>query len=65
MALAAGTPLRTLQEFLTHLLWDEDRMRQRLATMGAQQQGDRESIGIIDETGWVKKGQRTPGVPRP
>lgn len=64
MALAAGTPVRTLQEFLTHLLWDEDRMRQRLATIVAQEHGDRESIGIIDETGWVKKGQHTPGVQR-
>lgn len=64
MALAADTPVRTLQEFLTHLLWDEDRMRQRLATIVAQEHGDPESIGIIDETGWVKKGQHTPGVQR-
>ena len=64
MALAAGTPVRTLQEFLTHLLWDEDRMRQRLATIVAEEHADSESIGIIDETGWVKKGDRTPGVQR-
>ena len=37
MALAVGTPVRTLQEFLTRLLWDEDRMRQRLATIVAQE----------------------------
>jgi SRSO17 transposase len=64
MALAAGTPVRTLQEFLTHLTWDENRMRQRVASIVAQEHADSESIGIIDETGWVKKGDQTPGVQR-
>ena len=64
MALAAGTPVRTLQEFLTHLTWDEDRMRQGVATIIAQEHADNESIGILDETGWVKKGDQTPGVQR-
>jgi SRSO17 transposase len=64
MALAAGTPVRTLQEFLTHLTWDEERMRQRVARIVAQEHGEHESIGIIDETGWVKKGKQTPGVQR-
>jgi len=64
MALAAGTPVRTLQEFLTHLTWDEDRMRQRVAEIVAQQHADEESVGLIDETGWVKKGDQTPGVQR-
>jgi SRSO17 transposase len=64
MALDAGVPVRTLQEFLTHLTWDEDRLRQRLQQMVAQEHADAESIGLIDETGWVKKGDRTPGVQR-
>jgi SRSO17 transposase len=64
MALAAGTPVRTLQEFLTQLTWHEDRMRQRVASIVAQEHADAESIGVIDETGWVKKGDRTPGVQR-
>lgn len=64
MALAAGTPVRTLQEFLTHLSWDEDRMRQRLASIVAEEHAAADSIGIIDETGWVKKGDQTPGVQR-
>ncbi len=64
MALAAGTPVRTLQEFLTHLSWNEDRMRQRVASIVADEHADEESIGVIDETGWVKKGDRTPGVQR-
>ncbi len=64
MALAAGTAVRTLQEFLTHLAWDQDRMRQRLAKIVAEEHADDESIGLIDETGWVKKGDQTPGVQR-
>ena len=64
MALAADTPVRTLQEFLTHLMWDEDRMRQQVARIVAQEHGDDESVGLIDETGWVKKGDQTPGVQR-
>lgn len=64
MALAAGTPVRTLQEFLTHLVWDEDHLRQRVASIVVQEHAAAESIGIIDETGWVKKGDQTPGVQR-
>jgi SRSO17 transposase len=64
MALASGTPVRTLQEFLTHLTWDEDQMRQRVAEIVSQEHADEESVGLIDETGWVKKGKQTPGVQR-
>jgi SRSO17 transposase len=64
MALAAEVPVRTLQEFLTHLTWDEDRMRQHVARIVAEEHADNESIGIIDETGWAKKGDQTPGVQR-
>ena len=64
IALAAGTPVRTLQEFLTQLTWNEDRMRERVASIVAQEHADNESIGVIDETGWVKKGDQTPGVQR-
>ena len=64
MALAAGTAVRTLQEFLTHLSWDEDQMRRRVGEIVALEHADAESIGIIDETGWAKKGKETPGVQR-
>jgi SRSO17 transposase len=64
IALAAGVPVRTLQEFLTHLEWNEDRMCQRVGEIVATEHAHRESIGIIDETGWVKKGDKTPGVQR-
>ena len=57
-------PVRTLQEFLTHLSWDEDRMRSRVGEIVALEHADTQSIGVIDETGWAKKGKETPGVQR-
>lgn len=64
MALAAEVPVRTLQEFLTHLVWDADLMRRQLQEIVVQEHAHSETIGIIDETGWVKKGDKTPGVQR-
>lgn len=64
MALAADVPVRTLQEFLTHLTWDEDGMRGRVAEIVAEEHTEDGSIGVIDETGWAKKGEHTPGVQR-
>lgn len=64
IALAAGVPVRTLQEFLTHLTWDADRVRDRVAQIVREEHADPQSIGVIDETGWPKKGDKTPGVQR-
>lgn len=64
IALAADVPVRTLQEFLTHLVWDEERMRRRVAEIVVRDHADPESIGLIDETSCVKKGEHTPGVQR-
>lgn len=66
IALEAGVAVRTLQEFLSHLQWDHARMRDRLQQLVRDEHtgGKAEVIGIIDETGWVKKGDKTPGVQR-
>ncbi len=64
IALAAGIPPRNLQEFLAHYCWDEERVRDRLQQMVAREHGGPHSIGIIDETSDVKKGDKTPGVQR-
>jgi SRSO17 transposase len=66
MALDAGVPARTLQEFLSQLQWDHPLMRQRLQEIVRDErtQGKAEVIGIIDETSGVKKGDKTPGVQR-
>ena len=69
IALAAGTPVRTLQEFLKDLLWDHSALRdevqrdlaQLLPTRPDDQLG---TVGLIDETSALKKGTKTPGVAR-
>lgn len=64
IALEAGVAVRTLQEFLSQLAWDQARMRDRLQEIVRDEHtgGKAEVIGIMDETGWVKKGNKTPGV---
>ncbi len=68
LALACGTAVRTLQEFLRDHVWDHLRMRnqlqQRLAEPSAPADDDLGSIGVIDETSAHKKGTKTPGVHR-
>lgn len=69
IALAAGTAVRTLQEFLVTCTWDEQAARQVLHRRMAEQLAELPPdplgvIGVIDETSAVKKGDKTPGVQR-
>jgi SRSO17 transposase len=64
IALAAGIAPRTLQEFLSQHKWDEGRMRDRVQELVVRDHAGPNSIGIIDETSDVKKGDKTPGVQR-
>jgi SRSO17 transposase len=64
IALKAGVPVRTLQEFLSQHQWDQGRMRDRLQQIVAREHASPRSIGLIDETSFVKKGEKTPGVQR-
>jgi SRSO17 transposase len=66
IALEAGVPVRTLQEFLSQHEWDHRRMRDRLQQIARDEhtRGKGKVIGIFDETSWVKKGDKTPGVQR-
>jgi SRSO17 transposase len=64
MADASGTPPRTLQEFLGLYRWDESAMRDRVQQRVAERHGHPQSVGIIDETSFVKKGDQTAGVQR-
>jgi SRSO17 transposase len=64
MALAAGVPPRSLQEFLSLLDWDHEGMRDCLQKVVAQEHASPHAIGIIDETSCVKQGSKTPGVQR-
>src|SRR5450631_489286 len=56
IALKAGVPPRTLQEFLASYRWDEDCLRRRLHTIVAGEHASPRSIGLIDETSDAKKG---------
>ena len=51
-----------MQEFLSQLRWDEDRLRDRLQQLVAAEHAGPHTIGIIDETSDPKKGDKTPGV---
>src|SRR5271169_3620858 len=67
IALACGTAVRTLQEFLRDHVWDQfgmrDLLQQRLAQFAAPNAVDElGTIGVIDETSVAKKGTKTPGV---
>jgi SRSO17 transposase len=64
IALKAGVPPRTLQEFLASYRWAEDGLRKRLHEIVADEHASPRSIGIIDETSDTKKGVKTPGVQR-
>lgn len=69
IALACGTAVRTLQEFLRDHVWDHFRMRDQLQHRLAGQPALAASdplgtIGVIDETSVAKKGTKTPGVHR-
>ena len=64
IAINAGVPPRTLQEFLSQHHWDHDRARDQLQHIVRDEHSGPHSIGILDETSDVKKGDKTPGVKR-
>ena len=64
IALASGVATRTLQEFLSQLSWDHERMLDRLQRIVAAEHGGPGSVGLLDETSFVTKGTKTPGVQR-
>ena len=64
IALDAGVAPRTLQEFLSFHRWDDRAMRDRVQEIVARDHAHPEAIGLIDETGFSKKGDKTPGVQR-
>jgi SRSO17 transposase len=69
IALAAGTGVRTMQLFLTQHGWDHVHARQlfqqHIAPLLPDLPDDGTgTVGIIDESGHAKKGNKTPGVQR-
>jgi SRSO17 transposase len=69
IACAAGVAVRTLQEFLRDHAWrcaDVRALLQQHVARDLQDQAEDDlgTLGIVDETGTVKKGTKTPGVQR-
>jgi SRSO17 transposase len=64
MAQHVGVPVRTLQEFLSFSKWDHDRLRDTVQRIVARDHAEPQAIGIIDESGHPKKGNKTACVHR-
>jgi len=64
MAELAEVPPRTLQEFLSLSDWDHALARDRVQRIVARDHADPRAIGIVDESGHPKKGDKTACVQR-
>jgi SRSO17 transposase len=69
IALACGTAVRTLQEFLVTADWGHETAREKLQRrmaeiLDALPEDTLGTVGVIDETSCAKKGDQTPGVRR-
>ena len=61
---ACGEPPRNLQQFLSLFRWDQAAVRDRLQQYVARRHTHRHSVGVIDETSFAKKGNKTACVQR-
>jgi SRSO17 transposase len=59
-----NVPPRTLQEFLSISHWDHDRLRDGVQRIVARDHCEPQAIGIVDESGHPKKGNKTACVLR-
>ena len=64
IALEAGVPPRTLQNFLSRQKWDEEKARRRHQRVLERSHGGENGIAVVDETSFPKKGPKTVGVQR-
>jgi SRSO17 transposase len=64
IALRRGVAPRTLQQFLATHCWDESAMVECLQRRIVERHRHEQAIGLIDETSFPKKGEKTPGVQR-
>jgi SRSO17 transposase len=64
MALDQKIPPRTLQRFLSNVVWDHEMLRDQCQRLVATEHVNPEAIGTIDETGTTKSGCHTFGVKR-
>src|SRR5215470_535775 len=65
LAEAAGDPSPYgVQHLLGRAQWDADAVRNDLCAYVVEHLGDKQAVLIVDETGFVKKGERSVGVQR-
>ena len=64
IARAADVPPRTLQEFLGLHQWDHAAVRRRVQRLVMRDHADPNAMAVIDETSFIKKGNKTAGVQR-
>lgn len=65
VAEAVGDPIPdAMQRLLYRVAWDVDAARDLLQQFSIEQFGEAEGIGIVDETGFLKKGTHSVGVKR-
>ncbi len=64
MALDQKVPPRTLQRFLSDIVWNHPMLRDRCQRLIATEHAHPEAIGTVDETGTTKSGNHTCGVKR-
>ena len=53
-----------VQEFLSRVRWDADAVRDDLRAYVGEHLGDRGAVLVLDETGFLKKGDKSAGVQR-
>ena len=53
-----------MQSLLGRSLWDADALRDRVRTYVIEALGDRDGVLVVDETGFIKKGEHSVGVAR-
>src|SRR4051794_41732645 len=53
-----------MQDFLSRMRWDADAVRDDLRAYVVEQLGNPEAVLVLDETGFVTKGEKSAGVQR-
>src|SRR3954471_701830 len=53
-----------VQDFLSRMHWDADAVREDLRAYVVEHLGDPEAVLVLDETGFLKKGDKSAGVQR-
>src|SRR5688572_27120809 len=54
----------SVQDFLARMRWDADAVRDDLRAYVVEHLGDADGVMVVDETGFVKKGEHSVGVQR-